>query len=410
VSIATDLMDSAVYADYCRGTLSDPYPLLDELRATDPVHWSDDLDAWLVTRYDDVLAGLTNPVLGNERIAAYMTALSPDARVKYADLAHHIGNFLGFTDPPKHTRLRKSVSGTFTPRLAEAMRPRISTLVDEIANRAAEHSEIDVVADYAFPLPAQVIYQLLGVAAERGPRFKELTDDIVPFTGGFGAALELSAGRAHDAVSELGQFFDGLAVERAAQPGDDVLTQLAIRRAEGTMTDQELASMAVFIFLAGYETTVSLIATGIWLMLSHPDARAAVTAQPDLLATAVEEILRFESPIQLSPRVATASMILRGRQIKAGQTVILANGAANRDPDEFPEAARFDVRRSPNRHLAFGWAAHFCLGAPLARIEAQTAIGIFLARFPDARLTTMTPAWAANVGMRIPARLPVRLS
>ncbi len=404
--------DSALgdaFATYCRGELTDPYPVFDRLREEDPVHWSDILGSWLVTRYDDVYRGLSDPRLGNDRIAVYMGALTPENRETYALLGAHVGNWLGFTDPPKHTRLRGLVREYFTPRLAEDMRPRIQAIVDDLLDQAAEKDSIDAIADFAFLLPANVIYDLLGIDGSRREEFKELVDTLVPFPGNLGPTLNEVAPTAHAAAVQIEAFFQDLARERIARPGNDLITRLALLWRDGELAEQEIISLSTFIFVAGHETTVSLIANGLHLLARDGGQRQRLAQDPTLASSAVEEFLRFESPVQISPRLTREDLEISGQAIRSGDAVTLVNSSANRDGRQFPDPDRLDLAREPNRHLAFGWAAHFCLGAPLARIEAQCAMASFVARFPRAQLATADIAWVPNMSIRRPIALPMEL-
>jgi cytochrome P450 len=386
--------------------LADPYPLFDELRATEPVHWSDRLDAWLVTRYDDVLEGLNDPLLGNDRAAAYMRALPASMQTEYALLGEHVGNWLGFTDPPKHTRMRGLLSQVFTPRLANSMRSRIQDVVNNLLSDLERRPRFDLATDFAYLLPAWVIYDVLGLPRERQEEFRALSQRIVPFPGNFGPSLVDIAPDAYAATVELQTFFLGIAAERRREPRNDLITQLAGALAAGDLSEAEFVGLCEFSFVAGHETTVSLISSGLMLLLTHPESLAQLRQDWSLTPSAVEEFLRYEAPVQISPRVARERLSIRGRTIEEGQTVILINAAANRDPEQFPRADRLDITRDDNRHVSFGWSRHFCLGAPLARIEGQIAIESLLRRFPEVRLESTGVEWLPNMSLRQIVSLP----
>jgi cytochrome P450 len=390
---------------FCDGELADPYGFTARLREIDPVHRSERLNAWILTRYNDVLAGLSGAPFSNDRIGAYVAALTPANRRTYAPLAEHVSGWLGFTDPPKHTYLRSLVREYFTPRLPLQLRPYIEDFVTSVlAHRS--NQRLDVVSDLAMPLPFAVICELLGIPPDRRPRLKACADAIQPFTATIGPALNTVAAPGLAALDELRPFFHELLQLRRADPRDDLISRLAVSLDQERLTESEVISLCVFTFVAGFETTTSLIGSGFLLLLRDREQRRRLIANRALGPSAVEEFLRFESPIQMLPRVLREDLRIDGRRMLAGDTVLLMVGAANRDPAQFDDPERLDIGRSPNRHLAFGWATHFCLGAPLARLEAESAIGAFFERYPDATLVE-EPEWTLNMTVRCPTRLLV---
>jgi cytochrome P450 len=401
--------ESAGYEAFCRGRLADPYPLLDRLREEDPVHWSEPLAGWVMTRHDDVLAGIFDRRLASDRVAINMSAIPATERASYRSLEQHVSNWLGFTDPPKHVRMRKLAAKVFSPALAEQLRPRIEALVDSLLDEIGASAGTDLVSDLAFPVPSTMICEILGISPSQAADFQDYTGKMVSFVGNVGPTLAELADGALEGHRALDRFFGRCLEERRAQAQDDVLTALAtVEDDAGTLSEDEILGLCTFLYVAGHETTVALLANGAWLLTLHDDQADLIRSNPDVLPGAIEEILRLESPIQLNTRLASEDLELRGRQIKAGDTVILHIGAANRDPERFPDPARFDVRRTDNRHLAFGWAAHFCLGAPLARLEAQAAIGRLLERF-DLAATEDHVRWRESMTLRCPEALPAKL-
>lgn len=365
----------------------------------------------MFTRYDDVLAGLSDVRLGNDRIAAYMGALTPDRRREHRALGEHVSGWLGFTDPPKHTRLRGLVREYFTPALAARLRPSIEAVVArQLDAIETAPGAVDLVGSLAFPLPAAIISEVLGIDDVRRDEMKVLTDAIVPFTGNIGPSLNDVAGPAHAAVDQMVPFFRQLVAQRLREPREDLITRLATLKEQGELDEDEVLSLIVFTFVAGFETTTSGIANALLLLLGEDEQRQRLVRAPEFATSMVEETLRMESPIQMSVRVAREDLEIRTRHIPAGATVVLLQGAANRDPEQFAEPDRLDVGRTPNRHLAFGWKGHFCLGAPLARAEIEVAATAFLARFPDAKLRSRSPAWIPNMSIRCPVTLEVNLS
>jgi cytochrome P450 len=391
---------SPEYERFCAGQLDDPYPLLAWLRDHDPVHHSPQLDAWIVTRHDDVLAGLLDPRLANDRVAGNMNALPPGLRTTCAPLGDHVSNWLGFTDPPKHTRLRNQLRTTFTPALARRLEARIVAIVDELLTEIETVREPDLIAALAYPLPARVICEVLGVPIERSVEFQSWSDDLVAFTGNIGPTLIEIAPRALSSYVALDSFINAMLEHRHDDAADDVIGGLAAAECAGELSRDELVGLSVFTLVAGHETTVSLLSTGLRTLLEDESLRQTVSSDPAVVPTVVEELLRLEAPIQFSPRLAREDLVLRGRTIPKGSIVMLHIGAANRDPEAFadPDIVRLD--RAGARHLSFAWGPHFCLGAPLARAEAAVALPRVLARFPDLEVMPGSATWRESMAIR----------
>jgi pimeloyl-[acyl-carrier protein] synthase len=404
---ADELVESEQYRLFCEGRLADPYPLLAWLRSNDPVHWSPIVNAWILTRYDDVLSGLLDKRFANDRVSASMAALSPALQSSCAPLGEHVSNWLGYTDPPKHTRLRGLLRTTFTPALADGLGPRIGEIVDELLDAIADAQRPDLIASFAFQLPARVICEILGVPIEHAKAFHRWSDDMAAFTGNLGPTLVEIAPRAMQSYVELEEFMSTMVAERARCPSDDLLNHLAQAETGAQLSRPELIGLSVFTLVAGHETTASLLANALLIMLGDQALRTELERHPELLPNAVEEFLRIEAPIQFSPRLAAEDVESRGRTIRRGDVVMLHLGAANRDPERFPEPHRIDLHRVNNRHLSFAWGPHFCLGAPLARIEASVALPRLFERFPNIRATEAAPPWRKNMTMRAVQRLYV---
>jgi cytochrome P450 len=379
--------------------LADPYPVYHQLRATRPVCRVPALDAWVVTSYDAVTTSLRNPQLSSDRFPRVRKRLAPrglDALVddRVRSMIH--------MDPPDHTRLRGLVNKAFTPRAVDAMEGRIQVLVDELLDAVQARKQMDVIHDLAYPLPVTVIAELLGVPAEDRDRFKRWSDEIsFALAGDVTVLPEAVLRRVAEARKELADYFRAVVTLRRRDPGDDLLTALV--RAEdggGRLTEDELYSTAVLLLVAGNETTTNLIGNGLLALLRHPDQMRRVWDDPALVPLAVEEMLRYDSPVQLTTRLAKANLEMHGTTIRQGEWVYLALGAANRDPAQFREPDRFDVNRADNKHLAFGAGPHFCLGAPLARLEAQAAFRTLRRRCPELRLGAETPEYRNNFNLR----------
>jgi cytochrome P450 len=384
----------------------DAHELYAQLRADSPVRsiaLPTGATGWLVTRYEDVRRALADPRLSKGGMVSPLGYRPPDVSPEIlAGTQRHMLT----TDPPDHTRLRRLVAAAFTMRRIEKLRPRIQEITDELLDAMAGQDRIDLINALAFPLPIRVICELLGVPAADQHSFRAWSNILV---AGIHARDELPGAFA----SMLG-YIRELIDSKRANPGDDLLSALVAVSEDGDrLTGDELTSTVFLLLIAGHETTVNMIANGAYLLLSHRQQWDLLCARPDLLPAAVEEFLRYESPVQSAThRVATTDVALGGQRIPAGATVILSLLSANRDEQHLPGAGHFDVTRAAAPHLAFGHGIHFCLGAPLARLEGQVAFGSLLARYPRLRLAEpdTPPVWRPGALMHGLAGLPVRLA
>jgi cytochrome P450 len=313
-----------------------------------------------------------------------------------------------FRDPPDHTRLRGLVTKAFTAKRIEDLRPRMQQIVDGLLDAALERGEMDVVADLAYPLPVTVICEMLGVPREDHHRFHAWSADLVvtldPMVPGDVMTRALQASEAFDA------YLGDLIAKRRRSPKDDLLTALIVAEEEGgRLSQDELLSQLVLLLVAGHETTVNLISSGTFALLQHRDQLERLQAEPSLIKTGVEELLRYYPPVQLTGRIPLEDMEIGGMSIRRGQQVVALVGAANRDPAQFPDPDRLDLSREPNRHMAFGGGIHHCLGAALARAEGQVAIASLVRRAKRIELREDQPTWKATITLRGLAALPVRL-
>lgn len=389
--------------------VADPYPTYHRLREEDPVHWSETVGAWLLTRYDDVSTTLRDSrhFSSSGRFSAVLEGLSREERTAVRPLEDHFTVGLLGSDPPDHTRLRGLINRAFTPRVVEGLRPRVQQIVDGLLDAAAPCGEMDLVRDFAYPLPATVIAELLGAPPDAQDDFKDWSDGILAFQGIGRATPELLARSQRDLLA-MRAFLTDLLAERRVTPREDLLSRLVAAETEGQkLSEAELLTTCVTLLTAGHETTTNLIANGLLTLLRHPEQCQRLREEPELMATAVEEMLRFESPLQRNPRRVGADIELRGKHLRQGEFLFQVLGAANRDPEQFPDPDRFDIARQPNRHVAFGYGIHFCLGAPLARLEASIAIGTLLRRFPEIQLGTETGSWQQHGLLRALTSLPV---
>ncbi len=358
----------------------EPWPTYDRMRAEAPV-WRNELGEWVMTRHRDCEAVLRDPRFSSNpshRTDAGVGDLGP--LLSEAD-AH----VLLFMDPPDHTRVRGLVSKAFTPRTVERLRPRIEELVDSILDDAVERGGLDVVADLGFELPVTVICELLGVPAEDRVHFAGWSSDASRLLDGIMTDEELQRGMV--AAMSFFNYFATLFDERRANPGDDLISALlAVEEAGDRLSPEELSSIVVLLFIAGHETTMNLIGNGTLALLRQPDELVRWRADPSLDASAVEELLRFDPPAHITGRTATVDVEVGGRLYAQGTPVVTLLAAANRDPERFERPDRLDLGRTDNHHLSFSMGMHYCLGAALARLEGQVALGRLIRRFPDLAL------------------------
>jgi cytochrome P450 len=382
---------------------SDPFPRFRALREQHPIVWDDSVPGgvWVVSRYADVNRGLRDPRLSGDRMPLFRLVLrdTDDARAFDDSMQRWLLNL----EAPRHTKLRALVSKAFGPRIVEALRPRIAAIANELLDAVEPNGGMDVMRDFALPLPVTIITELLGLPLADVQALRQWSADIAYF---FGAMRGVKRAMASDA--EFRAYLHAMVAERQARPGADLLSALVTTEVDGEKLDEgDVVSTCILLFIAGHETTTNLIGNGLLALLEHPDQLALVREDPGLVPGAIEELLRFTSITPFVGRVAREDVELGGRTIEKGQFVILVLGGANRDPDVFTDPDRLDVRRADNRHLAFGMGMHYCLGAPLARTEGAIALETLLRRWPKLRLGPDAPAWQANVGLRGLTTFPV---
>lgn len=388
----------------------DPYPYFARLREQDPVHYSEAHRAWLVTRYDDVAAAMGDPRLSSDRVRPLLHAMSEERRATAGPVMEMIADWMVVTDPPVHTRLRKLATKAFHPRKVVAMEDRIRELVDTYVDRFVASGEQDVVAGFAFPLPATVISELIGAPVQDAPRFEGWSNELalVAFGAGGEARADRHA-RAMRSVEEMFDYFGELIAQKRTDPGDDMISDLIAGDGDDALSVDEMKSMCALMLFAGHETTTTTITSAVKLLIENPDQLALVRAEPKLAGKTVEEVLRVEGAIKVLHRWVVEDLELRGRKIRRGDRVLLIPAAANRDPEKFPDPDRFDVTRSPNPHLAFGKGVHACIGAMLARIEMRVAVARIAERLPGLRFADDPPKleWNPSLASRGLAELKV---
>jgi len=386
--------------------LANPYPLYHRLRTEDPVHWDPFLHAWVVTRYADVVAVFqrfsAERTPSPAQLAAMgMAALSPIAQVMVRQML--------FLDPPAHSRVRSLAAKAFTPRRVERLRNHIEEIVDQLLDAVESKGTMDVIADLAYPLPAIVTAELLGVPPSDRDQLKAWSEDFAEMLGNFQHNPDRFP-RVLRSLEGMTSYFQTAVHRDRDNPTDGLIHALASAENDGDrLSEDEVIANTIVTMVGGQETTTNLIGNGALALLRHPSELERLRADFSLIPSAVEELLRYESPSQHTARLAPDDLELGGRQIRKRQAVIAVMGAANRDPDRFPDPDRLDICRPDNRHVAFGWASHFCFGAPLARIEGQVAFEKLLRRFPNLRLQPGPLTWRPNLGLRGLTTLPVVL-
>jgi cytochrome P450 len=381
-----------------QGFREDPYRLLAELREKDPVHYDQVLKRYILTRHDDVDALLRDRTLKvNPRNAAPDTMMSI-FRARIDDTDENEPNML-FEDPPRHTRLRGLVNKAFTPRALEKITPRIGEIVDELLDAVVHKESFDLIGEFSSPLPIIVIAEMLGVDPKDREDFKRWSDDSILGFNPFISDEEIARMQASDA--EFSAYLERMINERRESPRDDMFSGLVLAEEAGDqLSDQEIGSMVALLLVAGNVTTTDLIGNGVLALLQNPDQMAQLRADPALINNAVEEMLRYNPPVMNTGRIPVEPTELGGCPIGAGQSIMPSLAGANRDPAVYPDPDRFDITREDTHHHSFGGGVHYCLGAPLARLEAQIGIGRLVERFPNLRLAEQTLEWKSVPAFR----------
>jgi cytochrome P450 len=387
------------------GFVASPYEQYDRLRAHDPVHWSELLDGWVLTRHDDVVAVLRDPEVSVELDNARATGVVRMQRERQARTGRS-SNTLVLLDDPDHNRLRRLLQRPFGPRPVEGVRAMVTARVDAAMAELAPRGAMDVVGDFAYPLPVAVFNEMLGLPDEDAPRVRawiqavaRMLDPVID---------DDEHARCQALMDEMYDYLDGQIEAKRAAPADDVLTALVQAEEDGDrLTRDELVAQVVTLYVAGHEPTMSLIGTGLLALLRHPDQLALLRSRPDLLPNAVNELLRFDGPNQFVRRIAVRPTTIGERSVAAGDVLYLAIGAANRDPARWHEPDRVRVDRADAaHHVQFGSGVHHCLGAHLARLQAEVALGALVLRLDDVALAG-EPEWSERMVIRGLQRLPV---
>ena len=390
--------------------VADPYSHFACLREAAPLYRDERLGAWLVLRYDDVRAAFRDSRLSADRVSPYFerrrTNGHPERERATFDV---LTRWIVFTDPPRHTRLRKLVDYAFRPRAVERMRGWIASLVDELVEELGDEREFDFMERFANPLPVRVIGDLFGVPHENRSDLTRWSEDILTLV--FGAMHSADRHeRAERSLREFSGFLRGVIAERRTHPGEDLVSDLVAAEERGdVLEEEEIVATCVLLLFAGHETTRNLLANGLKAILEHDAARTALASDPSGMPGAVEEVLRFDGPTKAMWRQVVEPVEYGGQRIEPGERVLLVQASANRDPRRFEVPETFDVARGANRHVGFGYSIHYCLGAAIARLEGSIGLGAFLKRFPRASLATDNFEWHPLILSRSLKQLPIRV-
>jgi pimeloyl-[acyl-carrier protein] synthase len=387
--------------------LANPYPLYHKLRSEDPVHWDRFLHTWVVTRYPDVLNVLHSFSADRTPTPEQLTAmglsgLNPIAKVMVKQML--------FMDAPAHTRLRGLASAAFTPRRVEVLRGHIQEIADDLLDQVRTRGEMDIIADFAAPMPAIVTAEMMGVPTEDHSNLKKWSADFAEMLGNFQHNPDRIP-RVLESTNNLTDYFQTAIDKMRQHPREGLIHSFMTAEIDGDrLTDEEIVANCIVTMVGGQETTTNLIGNGLLTLMRNPEQLAQLRDDPNLIPSAVEELLRYESPSQHTGRIAREDVQIGGREIRKGQAVMAIMAAANRDPERFPDPDRLVLDRSDNKHLAFGWSSHFCFGAPLARMEGQIAFETILRRLPNLNLVPGPLTWRNNSGLRGLMALPVTFS
>ena len=373
--------------------LADPYPTYAELQRTRPVYWADELHGWVVTGYDDVYGALRDHGrFSSDRIDRLLgSRVPPEALKIIAPFVALASRWMWMVDPPDHTRVRRTFNHGFTPRAVRRLRPLVEETVGDLLDAVADRGSMDLIADFAYPLPATVLADVYGIPRADAPLLKEWSDAMKVFIGGT-PDLAAMAGPAADSMREMMAYFTAVIADRRGNPRDDLVSALVHADEAEPLDPDSLCANLVLVLAASYATTQDMIGNGMLGLLRQRAEWHRLQGEPALLPGAIDEVLRYDGPVQLTHRVATEDIDLRGTRIARGDLVYLMRAAANRDPHRFPDPYRIDVGRQDTGHVAFGAGIHYCIGAALARVEGVATLQALLRRMPAIELDPAAPA------------------
>jgi len=402
-------LNDLVYNPASEAVRTDPFPLYRRLRDEDPAHWSPVLKAWVVTRYEDVRRICLDSTMSSDRLRPFFASLPGAEAARIPELIRYLTLWMVFRDPPDHTRLRRLSARVFNVRSIGALRPNVERLTNWLIGGLGERESFDFISDFAGPLPALVIMDMLGVPREELRRVKTLSDEMALFIGSTRDAAG-KYGRAEEATREMAALFRGLIAERRATPRPDLLSELiAVEESGERLSDDELVATCVILLFAGHETTTHHLANGLAALLRFPAELQRLRENPSLAAAAVEELLRYDGPIGALVRIVKEPYPLHGKIFRPGDRVFLLMNAANRDPRAYEQPDRVDLGRDGPPHLTFGFGPHICLGFPLARLEGQIALPAVLARWRSIEPAPGPVEWLDSMVLRGMQAMPVRV-
>ncbi len=385
---------------------ANPYLTYRELLEHSPIFWSEKARAWIVSPFQEVEKGLHHDVFTQrQRMLKASSHFSSQELAKMSCILTNLSNWVVFQDPPEHTRLRRLISKSFTPRSVSALEPKIETIVSHLLDKAMEKETFNLVDEFSFQLPSMVICELLGIPAEMQWDLKRWSDGVAGFTASARITVE-QASHAENVAREAEEYLMGFFEQLRKKPNDGLLSRIVNSQdSQDGLTAKEIVGLTIQLFFAGFETTEGLIGNMVFTLVNHPDQLALLRRRPDLIDGAVEETLRYESSILKQSRVASQDIELLGQTIKAGDYVHFMIGAANRDPARFSNPDVFDITRVDVGHISFGHGIHFCIGASLSRLEARIALRQLLERMPKISIVSPLPTFPELLAVRKPSHL-----
>ncbi len=390
--------------------INNPLPLLQQLQDEDPVHWSPAMRGWIITRYDDVRRIQMTDEVSADRLTPFYARLPEEGQQRIRNIVHYLNTWVAFKDPPDHMRTRRLLNQVFTIAAIDALRPVIHAAVEQLVPALTADAEVDFIKEFAFPLPAIVILRMLGLPPEDIRDLKVWSDQMQPFIGGASTQPEKYVQAEQGAIA-MAEYFRAQVRARAAAPRADMISRLlAVSDGGNALSEDEIVGNCMLFLFGGHETTTNLIGNGVRALLAHPEQLAKLRRHPELMRKAIEEILRFDGPTGGQVRVVKVAHELHGKTLEPGQRVFIMVHAANHDPRRFERAHEFDIERHPNPHLTFNTGAHFCLGAPLARLEGEIAIGEVVRRLPGLALAREQYDFMDTLVMRGVRSMPVKVA
>jgi hypothetical protein len=383
--------------------LQDPYPTYARMHEEGPLHFLDvggKWAVWSIFSHAECSSIAKDPRLSAKRAQQQILLLPIDRQAEFSELARMLGLWLIFMDPPEHTRLRKLLNKGFSPAAIEGLRPQVEGIVNHMLDRLRPGSEVDIMREFANPMPVSIILEMLGIPQDLHDKFVDWSRAIALFRGSPDRNVE-QAFAAQNALIQLTEFFRKTVAERRHNKGNDLISLLIDIEEDGeVLTEEELYAQCIALLFAGHETTRNLIGNGLYTLLKHPEETSELREKPEIIRSAVEELLRFESPVQFTARVLKEDIEICGQRIPKRWSILCMLGAANRDPKQFKDPNQLNLKRLNNQHLAFSAGPHFCIGSQLARLEGQIAIQNLVQRYPKMKLSGPKPEWASTFGFR----------